>query len=89
MEVQPRLVSWYGPCDYSYSSYYCSVLDIQVKVGGEWKYQPPGVLVQSLRLLLLRLILFCGEYSEKVGGEWKYQPRLVSWYGPCNYSYSG
>ena len=25
----------------------------------------------------------------KVGGEWKYQPRLVSWYGPCDYSYSG
>ena len=25
----------------------------------------------------------------KVGGEWKYQPRLVSWYGPCDYAYSG
>ncbi len=25
----------------------------------------------------------------KVGGECKYQPRLVSWYGPCDYSYSG
>jgi hypothetical protein len=25
----------------------------------------------------------------KVGGEWKYQPRLVSWYSPCDYSYSG
>ncbi len=39
-KYQPRLVSWYGPCDYSYSGYYFSVLDIQVKVGGEWKYQP-------------------------------------------------
>ena len=24
-----------------------------------------------------------------MGGEWKYQPRLVSWYGPCDYAYSG
>jgi hypothetical protein len=50
----------------------------------------PGVLVRSLRLFLLRLIL-CSvvDIQVKVGGEWKYQPRLVSWYGPCDYSYSG
>jgi hypothetical protein len=39
-KYQPRLVSWYGPCDYSYSSKYSSLLNIQVKLGGEWKYQP-------------------------------------------------
>ena len=25
----------------------------------------------------------------KVGGEWKYETRLVAWYGPCDYNYSG
>ena len=25
----------------------------------------------------------------KIGGEWKYETRLVAWYGPCDYNYSG
>ena len=25
----------------------------------------------------------------KIGGEWKYETRLVAWYGPCDYFYSG
>lgn len=28
-------------------------------------------------------------FQVKIGGEWKCETRLVAWYGPCDYSYSG
>ena len=28
-------------------------------------------------------------FQVKIGGEWKYETRLVAWYGPCDYNYSG
>lgn len=41
--------------------------------------------------MMTRLRRYCKWHQKqvKVGGEWKYQPRLVSWYGPCDYQYSG
>ena len=38
-----------------------------------------------------RLRKYCKWHQKqvKIGGDWKYETRLVAWYGPCDYNYSG
>lgn len=38
-----------------------------------------------------RLRKYCKWHQKqvKIGGDWKYETRLVAWYGPCDYTYSG
>ena len=38
-----------------------------------------------------RLRKYCKWHQKqvKIGGLWKYETRLVAWYGPCDYDYSG
>ena len=47
------------------------------------KWHQKQIKVMMIMMMLTMMIMI------KVAGEWKYQPRLVSWYGPCDYSYSG
>ncbi|XP_023326591.1 uncharacterized protein LOC111700016 [Eurytemora carolleeae] len=55
------------------------------------RYWPKFLSEKGNDLMLTRLRKYCRWHQKqvKVGGEWKYQPRLVSWYGPCDYAYSG
>ena len=55
------------------------------------RYWPKFLSEKGNDLMMTRLRKYCKWHQKqiKVNGEWKYQPRLVSWYGPCDYSYSG
>merc|ERR1719430_357063 len=55
------------------------------------RYWPKFLSEKGNDLMMTRLRRYCKWHQKqvKVGGEWKYQPRLVSWYGPCDYQYSG
>jgi len=55
------------------------------------RYWPKFLSEKGNDLMMNRLRKYCRWHQKqvKVGGEWKYQPRLVSWYGPCDYAYSG
>ena len=55
------------------------------------RYWPKFLSEKGNDLMMNRLRKYCKWHQKqiKVNGEWKYQPRLVSWYGPCDYSYSG
>ena len=55
------------------------------------RYWPKFLSEKGNDLMMSRLRKYCKWHQKqiKVNGEWKYQPRLVSWYGPCDYSYSG
>ena len=55
------------------------------------RYWPKFLSEKGNDLMITRLRKYCKWHQKqiKVNGEWKYQPRLVSWYGPCDYSYSG
>ena len=55
------------------------------------RYWPKFLSEKGKDLMITRLRKYCKWHQKqiKVNGEWKYQPRLVSWYGPCDYSYSG
>jgi len=55
------------------------------------RYWPKFLSEKGNDLMMTRLRRYCKWHQKqvKVEGEWKYQPRLVSWYGPCDYSYSG
>ena len=55
------------------------------------RYWPKFLSEKGNDLMTNRLRKYCKWHQKqiKVNGEWKYQPRLVSWYGPCDYSYSG
>ena len=55
------------------------------------RYWPKFLSEKGNDLMTNRLRKYCKWHQKqiKINGEWKYQPRLVSWYGPCDYSYSG
>jgi len=55
------------------------------------RYWPKFLSEKGNDLMVTRLRKYCRWHQKqvKVQGEWKYQPRLVSWYGPCDYAYSG
>merc|ERR1719341_1930694 len=55
------------------------------------RYWPKFLSEKGNDLMMTRLRKYCKWHQKqiKVNGEWKYQPRLVSWYGPCDYAYSG
>jgi len=55
------------------------------------RYWPKFLSEKGNDLMMNRLRRYCKWHQKqiKVNGEWKYQPRLVSWYGPCDYSYAG
>ena len=55
------------------------------------RYWPKFLSEKGNHLMFNRLRRYCKWHQKQVqiGGEWKYETRLVAWYGPCDYNYSG
>ena len=55
------------------------------------RYWPKFLSEKGNGLMFNRLRKYCKWHQKqvKIGGEWKYETRLVAWYGPCDYVYSG
>ncbi len=55
------------------------------------RYWPKFLSEKGNALMFKRLRKYCKWHQKqiKIGGEWKYETRLVAWYGPCDYVYSG
>ncbi len=55
------------------------------------RYWPKFLSEKGNNLMFSRLRKYCKWHQKqvKIGGEWKYETRLVAWYGPCDYIYSG
>jgi len=80
-----------------------NVPDWFVKSGGELclsdtkngtsvlRYWPKFLSDKGNSHIFSQLRKYCKWHQKqiKTGGEWKYETRLVAWYGPCDYVYSG
>ena len=55
------------------------------------RYWPKFLSSKGNGLMFSRLRKYCKWHQKqvKIGGDWKYETRLVAWYGPCDYNYSG
>jgi len=55
------------------------------------RYWPKFLSERGNALMFKRLRKYCKWHQKqiKIGGEWKYETRLVAWYGPCDYTFSG
>ncbi len=55
------------------------------------RYWPKFLSEKGNHLMFHKLRRYCKWHQKQVriGGAWKYETRLVAWYGPCNYDYSG
>ena len=56
-----------------------------------YRYWPKFLSAKGNALMFNRLRKYCKWHQKqvKIGGDWKYETRLVAWYGPCEYNYSG
>ena len=56
-----------------------------------FRYWPKFLSTKGNALMFNRLRKYCKWHQKqvKIGGDWKYETRLVAWYGPCEYNYSG
>ena len=55
------------------------------------RYWPKFLSGKGNALMFNRLRKYCKWHQKqvKIGNDWKYETRLVAWYGPCDYNYSG
>ena len=55
------------------------------------RYWPKFLSAKGNHMMFNRLRKYCKWHQKQVqiGGDWKHETRLVAWYGPCDYKYSG